>query len=138
MDEGPLIPIAISASEEYIKEGSRLGAEFPPPVEIDALVDTGSNFTMVSHDVVERCKLRATGFQINVASLGRLDPLHEHAAWIRFPNTGLTDFREIPVAACDILQVRKRPYKCIIGRDILRNWLLTYDGNGIVSIQGWR
>jgi hypothetical protein len=90
---------------------------------------------MVTHRVVEGCKLRATGFQRNVASLGKFEPLHEHAAWIRFPNTRLKDFRETPVVACDILQVRKRPYECIIGRDLLRNWLLTYDGRGFVNIQ---
>ncbi|MGO9649177.1 MAG: hypothetical protein ACLPOO_14105 [Terriglobales bacterium] len=138
LDDGPRIPIEISASEGDIKAGSNVGLEYPSPLRIEALIDTGANFTMVTQEVAEKCKLRATGFAPTIASLGKVGQYHEHAAWIKFPGTGLKDFRETRVVACDILQVSKRPYRCLIGRDILRNWLLTYSGDGAVTIQGLR
>ncbi len=132
--DGPRIFIEISAPSFDIKEGSAVGLEFPSPLRITAIIDTGASLTVVNPEVVERCKLRATGFAI-VASIERKAQYRQHAARIRFPDTRLKDLAEIPVVACKILQ---QPYSCLIGRDILRNWLLTYSGDGTVSIQELR
>ena len=129
--DGPRIFVEISAPSDEIKDGSAVGLEYPPPFGVHAVIDTGASLTVVNPEVVERCKLRATGFAI-VASIEKKDQYHQHAARIRFPNTKLKDFDGIPVVACKILQ---QPYSCLIGRDILRSWLLTYNGNGTVSIQ---
>jgi hypothetical protein len=130
--DGPRILIEISAPSADIKEGSPLGLEFPRPLGITAIIDTAASLTVVNPEVVEQCKLRATGFA-TVASIERKAQYRQHAAWIRFPGTQLEDFDGIPVVACKITQ---QPYSCLIGRDILRNWLLTYNGReGIVSIR---
>jgi len=130
--DGPRIFIEISAPSADIKEGSQLGLEFPRPLGITAIIDTAASLTVVNPEVVEQCKLRATGFAI-VASIERKAQYRQHAAWIRFPNTELMDFDGIPVVACKITQ---QPYSCLIGRDIIRNWILTYNGGqGVVSIQ---
>lgn len=132
--DGPRIFIEISAPSSDIKEGSAVGLEFPPAFGIHAVIDTGASLTVVNLEVVERYKLRATGFA-TVASIEKKERYRQHAAWIRFPDTKLRDFDGIPVVACKILQ---QPYSCLIGRDILRNWLLTYSGNGSISIQELR
>jgi predicted aspartyl protease len=132
--DGPRIFIEIGAPSSDIEEESSVGLEFPPPFGIHAVIDTGASLTVVNPEVVERCKLRATGFAI-VSSIEKKAQYHQHAARIRFPNTKLKDLDGIPVVACKILQ---QPYSCLIGRDILRNWLLTYNGNGAVSIQELR
>jgi predicted aspartyl protease len=132
--DGPRIFIQISAPSSDIKEGSPVGLEFPPPFGITAVIDTGASLTVVNPEVVEKCKLRATGFAI-VASIEKKAQYRQHAAWIRFPNTKLKDLDGIPVVACKISQ---QPYSCLIGRDILRNWLLTYSGDGTVSIEELR
>jgi predicted aspartyl protease len=130
--DGPRIFNEISAPSYDIEEGLAVGLEFPPPFGITAIIDTGASLTVVNPEVAERCKLRATGFA-TVASIEKTGKYNQHAAWIKFPKTKLKDFDGIPVVACKISQ---QPYSCLIGRDILRNWLLTYDGgNGTVSIQ---
>lgn len=89
--DGPRIFIEISASSSDIKEGSPLGLEFPPPFGITAIIDTAASLTVVNPEVVEKCKLRATGFAI-VASIEKKAQYHQHAARIRFPKTKLKDF----------------------------------------------
>ena len=131
---GPRIFIRISAPSSDIKEGSAVGLEFPEPFGITAVIDTGASLTVVNPEVVERCKLRPTGFAV-VASIEKKGLYRQHAACIRFPDTKLKTLDCIPVVACKISQ---QPYACLIGRDILRNWLLTYSGDGDVSIQELR
>lgn len=127
---GPRILIDISAPSADIQEGKALGLEFPEPFRITAVIDTGASLTVVNPEVVEGCKLRATGFAI-VASIERKARYHQHAARIEFPGTKLKALDGIPVVACRISQ---QPYACLIGRDILRNWLLTYNGGGNITI----
>jgi hypothetical protein len=129
--DGPRIPIEISAPQSYIKEESVLGFEFPPPFRITAVLDTAASLTVVNPEVIEKCKLRHTGFA-TVVSVEKKGRYRQHAAWIRFPGAPLRDFDDIPVVACRITQ---QPYACLIGRDILRNWLFTYDGSGTVTIE---
>ena len=129
---GPQIYIEISAPSDEIKDGTAVGLEYPPPFGIHAVIDTGASLTVVNPQVVTTCRLRFTGF-VTVASVEKFGKYPQHAARIRFPGTGLTELDGVPVVACEI---SKQPYACLIGRDILRNWLLTYNGRkGTVSIQ---
>lgn len=131
--DGPCIRIEISAPSFEVNEGRLVGLEFPPPLDINAVIDTGASMTVVNPEVAATCKLRATGFA-TVASIEKFGKYPQHAAWIRFPGTNLKNFDGIPVIAC---RVSKQPYSCLIARDILRHWVLTYDGKrGIVSIDG--
>ena len=131
---GPQIYIEISAPSDDIRDGRAVGLEYPHPFGIHAVIDTGASLTVVNPQVATTCKLRHTGFA-SVASVEKFGKYPQHAAWIRFPDTKLTDLDGVPVVACEI---SKQPYACLIGRDILRNWLLTYNGNGTVSIQELR
>ena len=131
--DGPCILIEISAPLLEIAEGSPLGLEYRP-FRITAVIDTGASLTVVNPEVVETCKLPATGFA-TVASIERKARYHQHAACIKFPGTKLRTLDGVPVVACKISQ---QPYACLIGRDIMRNWLMTYSGDGSVSIQELR
>jgi hypothetical protein len=132
--DGPQIDIEISAPSDEIRDGTAVGLEYPRPFGIHALIDTGASLTVVNPQVVTTCKLRHTGFA-TVASVEKFGKYPQHAAWIRFPGTKLAGLDGVPVVACEMI---KQPYACLIGRDILRNWLLTYNGNGTVSIQELR
>jgi predicted aspartyl protease len=134
LKHGPRIFIKVSALSSEIEEGSAVGLEFPEPFGITAVIDTGASLTVVNPEVVEHCKLRATGFAI-VASIEKKGRYRQHAARIEFPGTKLRTLDGVPVVACKISQ---QPYACLIGRDILRNWLLTYNGDGDVSIEELR
>lgn len=128
--DGPNIRIEISAPSFDFKEGIDVGLDFRQ-LAINAVIDTGASVTVVNPEVAATCKLRATGF-VTVASVEKFGRYPQHAAWIKFPGTALKDFDGIPVVACKISQ---QPYSCLIGRDILRHWILTYNGSGSVSIQ---
>jgi len=95
-------------------EGKLVGLEFPSPLGINAVIDTGASMTVVNPEVAATCKLRATGFA-TVASIEKTGKYPQHAAWIRFPGTNLSDLDGIPVIAC---KMSKQPYSCLIGRDI--------------------
>jgi hypothetical protein len=130
--DGPCIRIEISAPSFDLEEGLAVGLAFPAPFGINAVIDTGASLTVVNPEVAATCKLRATGF-VTVASVEKFGKYPQHAARFRFPGSNLREFDGIPVVAC---KISKQPYACLIGRDILRYWRLTYDGaRGTVLIQ---
>jgi hypothetical protein len=129
--DGPCIRVEISAPGLDLEEGRAVGLEFES-LTITAIIDTGASLTVINPEVAATCKLRATGF-VNIASVEKFGKYPQHAARVRFPGTRLSDFDGIAVVAC---KISRQPYACLIGRDILRKWLLKYHGgNGIVSIQ---
>lgn len=130
--DGPCIRIEISAPSFDLAEGLSVGLAFPPPFGINAVIDTGASLTVVNPEVAATCKLRATGF-VTVASVEKFGRYPQHAARIRFPGSELGEFDGIPVVAC---KIAKQPYACLIGRDILRSWRVTYNGGkGSVLIE---
>jgi predicted aspartyl protease len=122
--EGPCIFISISAPQLEVEEGRKVGLEYPPPFRVRALIDTGASITVVNPQVVQTCKLRQTGYAEIVAA-GSSGRYTEHAAAIQFPDNGLEGFELIRLVACPIV---RQPVSCLIGRDILRRWVLTYNG----------
>jgi hypothetical protein len=125
LQQGPHINLLISATHFEIGEGRSLGLEFPE-LAVTALIDTGAPVTIVSPHIVETCKLRRTGTARIIAVGGEPGEYHEHAAAISFPGTDLPNFDPIRVVACPITP---QPYfSCVIGRDILQKWILTYNG----------
>jgi predicted aspartyl protease len=130
--QGPHIAISISATK-FELAGRRLGFEFQE-LSVRALIDTGASVTVINPEIATNCKLRYTGRARIVAVGGEPGEYREHAAAISFPGTTLPGFDAIRVVACPI--IRQPYFSCLIGRDILRNWLLTYDGrSGQVEIQ---
>lgn len=134
LQDGPRITIEIGAWSADIKESATVGLEFPPPLTISAMIDTGARLTFISPEIAAQCKLRATTMK-TVASMGMLSKYPEHAARIRFPGTKLRELDGVPVVACEIKQFNGPRYDCLIGRDILSRWLLTYNGGGVVEIR---
>lgn len=124
--DGPLIRIAISAPQFEIAQGRRIGLDFPEPMTIGGLIDTGASLTVVNPQVAQRCRLSHTGFA-TIFAAGSSGQYPEYAAAISFPNHELKGFELIRVVACPI--VGQRLFACLIGRDILRKWMLTYDGH---------
>jgi len=132
--QGPHIGILISATKFELKEGRAVGLEFQE-LSVRALIDTGASVTVVNPEVAATCKLRYTGKARIVTVGGEPGEYREHAAAISFPGTTLPSFDAIRVVACPI--IRQPYFSCLIGRDILQKWLLTYDGRrGHVEIQG--
>jgi len=51
----------------------------------------------------------------------------EHAGAISFPGTNLQSFDSHRIISGDF--VGERHYSCLIGRDVLRNWHIAFDGH---------
>lgn len=130
--QGPHLEILISATRVEVNEGRAIGLEFPE-MSVRALVDTGASLTIINPQIAARCKLKQTGRQKINAVGGEAGEHPEYAASIFFPGSQLPSMDTIRVVACPI--IRSPFFSCLIGRDILRNWLLKYDGrSGEVEI----
>ena len=133
LQQGPLIDILISATRFELDEGRAVGLDFAEwPVR--ALIDTGASVTIINPQIAKTCKLRQTSRARIVAVGGDAGEFPEHAAAISFAGTDLPSFDAIRVVACPI--IRRPFFSCLIGRDILQKFRLTYDGRtGEVEIR---
>src|ERR1035438_9885158 len=122
--EGPRVRILISALREEINEGRSLGLEYPAPIRVKALVDTGASLTVINPELAQSCKLKHTGF-VKVSAAGNLGAYPQYAACIKFADDNLKGIEVIPVVGCKLPQ---QSISCLIGRDLMRRWKFTYDG----------
>jgi hypothetical protein len=125
-DPGPRIDVMITNSSDLIDAGRSIGLEYPEPRPIKALLDTGASVTVVSKAFANYCKLRQTNAGREIRGLGAINKCGEHAGTISFPNTLLKSFDTIPIVSAEFKQ--EPHYACLIGRDILMHWRVTFDG----------
>jgi hypothetical protein len=109
-----------------IKAGRAIGLEYPEPRTMRALLDTGSSITVVSKVWANTCKLFQTSEGSEITSLGGIQRCGEHAGAISFPSTNLRPFDPARIVSAQF--TKERAYAIIIGRDILRNWIVNFDG----------
>ena len=131
--EGPHIEILVSTTRPEFEEGRAIGLEYQE-LRVHALIDTGASLTVINPQIATTCKLLQTDWNRITTVGGMAGSYPAYAAAISFPETDLPNFDVIRVVACPIME--QRFFSCLIGRDILRKWLLTYDGpNGEVELK---
>lgn len=131
--QGPVIDVLISTTRPELDEGRAIGLEFRE-APVKALIDTGAALTIINPQIATTCKLSQTDWSKINSVGGKSGEYPAYAAAIHFPGTDLPGFDVIRVVACPI--VRQPFFSCLIGRDILRKWFLTYDGpNGELEIK---
>lgn len=121
-DEGPVLGVRIGIPR-YVEEEARLqDRRTADPVEVDALVDTGSGRSIIHPEIARRLELTAVGsVQIDTPSSTDL-PAFEH--WVRFwfdPTTSV----EVKVLEAPLPVARIR---ALLGRDVLAQGRFDYDG----------
>ncbi|MGA7522508.1 MAG: retropepsin-like aspartic protease [Acidobacteriaceae bacterium] len=126
LDPGPCIDVLVTNSSDVIEAGRAVGLEYPPPRPLRALLDTGASVTVISRKFAEYCRLRQTSAGSEISAIGAIHRCGEHAGAISFPGTELRSYDPIRIVSADF--ARERYYACLIGRDILRNWVITFDG----------
>jgi len=126
LDPGPCIDVTLLNSRQVIEEGRALGFEYPEPRPMKALLDTGSSITITSKVWANTCKLFQTGEGSEITSFGGIQRCGEHAGAISFPGTDLRPFELTRIFSG--VFAKERAYAIVIGRDILRNWIITFDG----------
>lgn len=125
-DPGPCIPVTITNSRDVIDAGRAIGLEYPEPRPMRALLDTGASVTVISKVYANHCKLFQTNEGSEITAIGATHRCGEHAGAITFPGTDLRPLD--PVRIISAVFARERYYAILIGRDILRNWIITFDG----------
>jgi hypothetical protein len=125
-DPGPIIEVTVMNSPDVLSAWRTDGLECPAPVRMKALLDTGASVTVISKVYANYCKLLQTSEGSKVTAIGAEHHCWEHAGAISFPGTDLRPFESIRIRS---VVFEKEPYYAIlIGRDILRNWTITFDG----------
>lgn len=115
---GPIVKIRIGNPSDPAKTAT-----------VTALVDTGAAFTAINPQLAQSCQLIQRGQKkIRVLGNTKLQDAREYpefAASISFPESDVLDFRAHGVVACQIFETQ---FSCLIGRDLLKYWELTYSG----------
>jgi hypothetical protein len=124
-DPGPCIDVIVMNSRDVIAAGRDLGLEYPEPRKMKALLDTGAAVTVISKTFAKHCKLLQTG-ETEIRALGSVQRCGEYAGAISFPGSNLRPYDPIRLVSADFVQ--ERHFAILIGRDILRNWVITFDG----------
>lgn len=115
---GAFIHVTITHPRIIQEEFKRLGRNIPS-ISVNAMIDTGASGTVISPKVSDELGLIHTGFQ-TVTSVQDEQQRPVYYAFISFPwGSG----KEIPIVACPL-----RRFDCLIGRDILMHWHLSYNG----------
>jgi predicted aspartyl protease len=125
-DPGPCIDVIVRNSQQVIEAGRAAGLEFPKDVKLKALLDTGASVTVISKVFANHCKLFQTSEGSEITALGATHKCGEHAGCVSFPGTDLKPFDTIRIISAEF--VKQRHYACLVGRDILRHWEITFDG----------
>jgi hypothetical protein len=126
MDPGPCIDVVVMNSQDVIQAGRAAGLEYPEKRTMKALLDTGASVTVISKVFANHCKLFQTSEGSEITALGATHKCGEHAGSISFPGTDLLPFDSMRIISAEF--IKQRHYACLIGRDILRHWAITFDG----------
>ena len=127
-DPGPCISVVVMNSRDILEAGRAIGLEYPEPINLRALIDTGAAVTVISKVFANTCRLFQTNEGSEITAVGSIVHCGEHAGTISFPETNLRPFESIQIRS--VVFIKEPNYACLIGRDILRNWLITFDGRG--------
>lgn len=116
---GPLILVDIRSVS--LGPASPGGAVPPRSISVIALLDTGATTTVVSPEIIQAITPHQTGFtQVHTASQTKDFPTY--IGQIVFP-WGSAKISEIIE-----LDLPQTLHRCLIGRDLMKNWTMIYDG----------
>lgn len=125
-DPGPCLKVIVMNAFDYIEAGRTIGLEYPQPHPITALIDTGSPFTIISKTFARNWKLVQTGARSPMRTMGGDFLADEYSGSISFPGSNIPSIGTLRFRGADFN--REPYYSCLIGRDILKNWDIRFDG----------
>jgi aspartyl protease len=125
-DPGPCIDVTVTNSRDVIEAGRAIGWEYPGPRPMRALLDTGASITVISRIFADNCRLFQTSEGSEITAVGHTLRCAEHAGAISFPGTKLRPLDPIRIVSSAFPKARH--YAILIGRDILRNWVISFNG----------
>jgi hypothetical protein len=123
--DGPMLPVIIT-QPNVIMHLMHAGGQSAVSISCNALLDTGAGICAITPQLAEDLGLKQTGVGY-VTGVHGSEARPEYFGKLQFPwgNT-----KEVKLTACELSGV-----DCIIGRDIMSEWYMVYDGiNGEVTI----
>jgi len=126
--QGPWIEVVVTHPKPVVEAIQETGATVSTERAI-ALIDTGASMSVVSDALALKLGLLSTDNTVRIQSVQDQQERPEYFAAIRLP-WGATE--NVVVAAC-LLEIEG--IDCLIGRDIMMNWIMTYNGReGSITI----
>jgi len=122
-DPGPCIKISVMPTEDEMQLG--IGLDYPRPLPISALLDSGAHTTIINKVLAINRKLTMTNARVRVSGVGGPCLCDEYACSISFPNSDLPPIGTLKILAGDF---DREPYSGLIGRDIFKLWRVIFDG----------
>ena len=123
---GPRLLIKIAISGSLASIYGKQSREIPQPIEGYALFDTGASITSVDEKVLIRLGLAPVG-RVNISTASDTRATNIYACAMNFPGNPLPDLELSFVAGAEL---QNMGYVALIGRDIMRDMVLIYDGPG--------
>ncbi|MGA7922400.1 MAG: aspartyl protease family protein [Thermoplasmata archaeon] len=121
-DEGPVLRVRVGLPQSVSGRASSEDRHGSEPIEVDALVDTGSGRSVIHPEVARRLDLTPVG-SVEIDTPSSTDvPAFEH--WVRFwfdPTTSV----EVKVLEAQLPVARLR---ALLGRDVLAQGRFLYEG----------
>jgi hypothetical protein len=121
-DDGPILEIRVGPPRYLEEELRRAGRPSHDPIEVEALVDTGSGRSIIQRELARSLALAPVGsVQIDTPSTTDL-PVLEY--WVRFWFDSAASV-EVKVLEAPLPVARIR---ALLGRDVLAQGRFVYDG----------
>lgn len=125
---GPIIDIIIGVSGPRKRALTAQGAQVPPPVQIRALVDTGASCTCIDPQILSGLNLSRTGVtQMHSTTTGATPVPHNLFDVSLVLLNPKINYTMHVVSVAEVI-VPVPGTQALIGRDVLKNCLLIYDG----------
>ncbi|KAF3978010.1 MAG: hypothetical protein HFP77_04015 [Methylococcales symbiont of Iophon sp. n. MRB-2018] len=126
---GPLLELMVGVSQPRLEALKKAGEIAPEPVRVRGLIDTGASCTCIDPSVIQSLKLPPTGsVGISTPSTGSSQHTcnqYDVSIGLIHPDLVYT-IHVLPVIES---QLSKQGIYALIGRDVLSNCLLVYNGH---------
>lgn len=121
---GPSLQIEISLNAILAAQYQQSGHPLPSPVTGYALIDTGASVTSVDVSILDSLGIRAVG-QLPISTPSGSSNQGIYSCQFSFPGTPIPVLPFVNVVGS---LLKTQGILALIGRDLLRSFLLIYDG----------
>ena len=123
---GPRLPVEVSISGVLASQYTKDQRAIPPPVSGFALFDSGASNTCIDEGVLSQLGLAAQD-NIDISTPSEKSVRSRYIAKVSFPDCPLSDID--PAVVIGVV-LRNQGYIALLGRDLMRDMLVIYDGPG--------
>lgn len=128
--KGMLIKVRVGSASAVAGQQQSAGQTPQAPEELIAMIDTGASISAIDVAAAQRLGLPQTG-SIQVGGVGGMSQQPVFAAALEIPDAGVT-FDPLPLSGA---QLGAPDFQMLVGRNLLCQMILTYDGaNGQFSL----